>query len=209
MNNLPTCLRCTYELRDDETGRQLCFRCEDRAAQNLAAIPGPRGLYAQLAQHLQRGSSSGGPAVSGSKAAPAPLRLDVLNLQSAGGPVLGPLEGWVRVWEEAGHADLNEAGSLQQRVDHACRTLRYNLRWAAEAGPAVDEFVHELEVVERTLRGTTGGEKPPRRIVVTCPCEQPLRVTLDTRGLTCPRCRTEYGHSEVLRLPLAERRAAA
>ncbi|HEY9373948.1 hypothetical protein [Streptomyces sp.] len=209
MNDIPTCIRCAYDLRDDETGRQLCGRCEDRAAQQLAAIPGPRGLYAQLAHHLQRGGSSGGPTVSGSKAAPAPLRLDILNLQTAGGPVLGPLEGWVRVWEEAGHAELNEAGTLQQRVDHACRTLRYNLRWFAEQGPAPDEFARELEAIHRTLTGVTGGQKPPRRITVTCPCEQPLRITLNVQALTCPKCRTEYGHSEVLRLPLANGRAAA
>ena len=209
MNHMPACIRCTYELRDDETGRQLCGRCEDRAAQQLAAIPGPRGLYAQLAHHLQRGGSTGGPAVSGSKAAPAPLRIDVVSLQAASGSVLAPLETWVRDWETYGHADLNEAGTLQQRVDHACRTLRYNLRWCAEAHPAADEFVRELEAIHRTLTGITGGEKPPRRITVTCPCEQPLRITLNVQALTCPRCRTEYGHSEVLRLPLAERRAAA
>lgn len=209
MNDFPACTRCAHDLRDDELGRLLCLRCEDRAAQQLAAIQGPRGLYAQLAYHLQRGGNSGGPAVSGSKAAPAPLRVDVLSLQCAGGPVLGPLEGWVRVWEDAGHAELNEGGSLQERVDHACRTLRYNLRWAAEQHPAVDEFVKELDIIHRTLTGITAGEKPPRTVTVTCPCQQTLRVTLDVRALTCPSCRTEYGHSEVLRLPLAERRAAA
>ena len=209
MNDFPACTRCAHDLRDDELGRLLCLRCEDRAAQQLSAIQGPSGLYAQLAHHLQRGGSSGGPAVSGSKAAPAPLRVDVLSLQCAGGPVLGPLEGWVRVWEDAGHAELDEGGSLQERVDHACRTLRYNLRWAAEQFDAADAFVAELNTIHRTLTGITAGEKPPRHVVVTCPCQQPLRVTLDVRGLTCPGCRTEYGHSEILRLPLADRRAAA
>ncbi|MFF7443721.1 hypothetical protein [Streptomyces sp. NPDC008122] len=61
----------------------------------------------------------------------------------------------------------------------------------------------------RTLSRTVTGERAPRRIAVTCPCQQTLRITLDVRGLTCPGCRTEYGHSEVLRLPLAGRRAAA
>ncbi|MFG2328284.1 hypothetical protein ACGFMM_01525 [Streptomyces sp. NPDC048604] len=209
MNAFPTCLRCTYELRTDEQGRQLCFRCEDRTARHLAAIPGPHGLYAQLAHHLQRGGNSGGPAVSGSKTAPIPLRIDVVSLQAASGQVLGPLETWVRDWETYGHADLNEAGTLQQRVDHACRTLRYNLRWCAEVHPAADEFVREVGDITRTLAGITGGEKPPRKIPVACPCGNVIRTTLNTRGETCRGCRTEYGHSEVLRLPLADRRAAA
>ncbi|MBX9425463.1 hypothetical protein [Streptomyces lateritius] len=209
MTHFPACTRCAHDLRDDELGRRLCGRCEDRAAQQLAAIQGPRGLYAQLANHLERGGSSGGPAVSGSKAAPAPLRVDVLSLQCAGGPVLGPLEGWVRVWEDARHAELNEGGGLQERVDHACRTLRYNLRWAAEEFDAADEFAAELHTIHRTLTGITAGEKPPRHVTVTCPCQQPLRITLDVQALTCPGCRTEYGHGEILRLPLAERRAAA
>jgi hypothetical protein len=31
---------------------------------------------------------------------------------------------------------------------------------------------------------------------------------VDTAGIRCPACSTQYGHSEALRLPLAERRAA-
>ena len=35
-----------------------------------------------------------------------------------------------------------------------------------------------------------------------------LEPHLDTAGVRCPDCSTQYGHSEALRLPLAERRAA-
>ncbi|MFJ6579287.1 hypothetical protein ACIQMY_25410 [Streptomyces sp. NPDC091368] len=206
MNDLDTCLRCTRDLRDHELGRYLCSPCEDRTALHLGAIP---GLFERLGDHLHRGSGGNGPAVSGSKSAPAPLRIGILDLQTERGPVLGPLETWVRDWEEAGYAEVNEAGAAIDRVTHACRTLRFNLSRAVAQHPAIDECADEVASIWRTLTRITTGETAPRKIAVTCPCQQTLRITLDTRGETCPRCGAEYGHSEVLRLPLAERRAAA
>ena len=204
MSDMPTCTRCARDLRDDELSRFLCRICEDRTAAALVAIP---ALYSQLSQHLQRGAATG-PAVSGSKTAPLPLRIDVLDAQMETGPILGPLQAWVRDWEYRGHAELAETGPLQERVAGACRTLRYNLGWAVEHHAAADEFANEVAAMHRTLQGMTGGERPARLITVTCPCQQVIRITLNVRDVTCPACRTEYGHAEVLRLPLAERRAA-
>ncbi|MFE6815978.1 hypothetical protein [Streptomyces sp. NPDC057677] len=206
MNDLPTCTCCRRDLRDYERGRYACTVCEDRIAVHLGAIP---GLFERLDDHLARGSAGSGPAVSGSKTAPAPCRMDVLNLRTAAGPVLAPLETWVRDWSEAGYAEIGERGSSVARVTHACRTLRFNLSHAVAKHEALDEFAGEVASIWRTLTRIVEGETPPRRIAVTCPCEQTLRITLDTRGETCPRCGAEYGHSEVLRLPLADRRAAA
>lgn len=205
MNESTHCTRCPRELRDDEAGRYLCRPCEDAMSRELAAIP---GLYQQLNGHLQRGSSTG-PAVSGSKTAPAPLNESILNLMCAGGPVLGPLEGWVRVWEDDGHAEVNEAGTLQDRVTHACRTLRFNLGWAIENHGAIDEAAEEISGIHRALKGITSGERPARRLHAQCPCGRSLPFTLNTRGETCRSCGAEYGHGEILRLPLADRRAAA
>lgn len=206
MNDLATCLRCTSHLRDHELGRHLCCRCEALVADALTEIP---KLYSRLGDHLYRGASNG-PAVSGSKAAPLPLRVDVLDLQMEKGPVLAVLQGWVRDWEFYGHAELAETDTLQERVNGACRTLRYNLGWAVIHHPAADEFTDEVLSAHRALDRVVNGEAPPRKVAVTClRCQQTLRITLDTRGETCPRCGTEYGHSEVLRLPLADRRAAA
>lgn len=206
MNDLPTCTCCRRDLRDYELGRYACTPCEDRIAVRLGAIP---GLFERLGDHLARGSAGGGPAVSGSKTAPAPCRIDVLNLRTAAGPVLAPLETWARDWEEAGYAEIGERGSSVARVTHACRTLRFNLSQAVAKHPALEEFAGEVSSIWRTLSRIVEGEAPPRKIAVTCPCKQTLRITLDTRGETCPRCGAEYGHSEVLRLPLADRRAAA
>ncbi|MFB8033419.1 hypothetical protein ACFC5Z_10750 [Streptomyces sp. NPDC056004] len=63
---------------------------------------------------------------------------------TAGGPVLGPLEAWVWDWREHGRAEVCEAGTLQQRLDHTVRTLRFNLEWAAANHPAIDGFAREV-----------------------------------------------------------------
>ncbi|MGW1015619.1 hypothetical protein [Streptomyces niveus] len=203
------CTICHRDLAADETARYACRYCTERVDRQLLELAGPRGLYARLGARLAPGSGSGGPAVSGSRTAPVPLRLDVLNLLTAGGPVLGPLETWVRDWEARGRAEMDEAGTLQQRVNHACATLRFNLEWAVTNHPAFDEFAREIHLMHRQCTVHVAGEKPPRAIPVTCPCGAVLRVGLDTPGVRCYGCQTQYGHSEVLRLPMAERRAAA
>ena len=217
----PCCTACRTPLWDTELGRYACRYCTERADQNLRVIAGPpiyvgdgskrklvSGFYAALSGRLMPGRGGDGPCVSGSRTAPVPVRMDILNLMTAGGPILGPLETWVRDWEAHGRAEMCEAGTLQQRVDHAVSTLRFNLEWAATRHPAVDEFVREVGLIRRQCEGQVSGEKPPRRIPVTCPCGQILRVTIDTDHARCPGCGVDYGHSELLDLPLASRAAA-
>lgn len=201
------CTICTSVLFADERG-YACRPCVERIDRQLRALAGPEGLYALLSAQLAPGAGNGGPAVSGSRTAPVPLRLEVLNLMTAGGPVLGPLETWVRDWETRGRADMYEAGTLQQRVDHAVGTLRFNLAWAAANHPAVDEFAREVHLMWRVCERQITGERAARTVPVACPCGQTLRVTLDTAGVRCGGCSTAYGHSEVLQLPLAARAAA-
>lgn len=205
MNDLPTCTCCRRELRDHETGRYLCSLCEDEASAQLAAIP---VLFAQLDQHLAHGSSNG-PAVSGSKTAPPPLRIHILNLQTERGPVLAPLEIWVRDWEEGGYAEVNEAGTVTDRLTHACRTLRFNLARAVCHHEFVHEFAEEVFKIHRLLDGITSGEKPARELQAQCPCGGTFPFTLNTRSGNCRACGIGYSHGEIMRLPLAERRAAA
>lgn len=203
------CTICHRGLYADELGRYACSPCADRIDGQLRALAGPKGLYARLSAQLAPRAGSGGPAVSGSRTAPVPLRLEILNLMTAGGPVLGPLETWVRDWREHGRAEVCEAGTLQQRVDHAVRTLRFNLQWAVASHAAVDEFAREVSLIYRQCEAQVSGERRPRVIPVACPCGQTLRVTLDTPGCRCPRCGTQYGHSQLMDLPLADRQIAA
>jgi hypothetical protein len=204
----PTCTICLSALYADEFAHQACRPCTDRVDHNLRALAGPDGLYARLTHSLHPGSGAGGPAVSGSRTAPLPVRLDPLSLAARGG-VVTILQTWLVDWFELLEFRYPRwEGDLQQQCDDVVKRLRTNLRWAAETHPAFAEFADEVGRLKRQCETASGGEKPPRRVPVQCGCGHVLRVTLDTAGVRCPGCETSYGHSEVLQLPLAERRAA-
>jgi hypothetical protein len=203
----PTCCLCRSGLYDDELDRQACLPCVRRADENLSALAGVRGLYAQLGQQLAPGSGSSGPAVSGSRAAPIPVRLEPLSLLAKGG-VVTILQTWVDDWADHGRAHRTCGGTLQQQLDAAVQTLRFNLDWASAQHLAFAEFAHEVQQIRRQCEGQITGERAPRRIGVACGCGQTLRITLDTTKVVCPACAQQYGHTEALSLPLAQRAAA-
>ncbi|WP_257034617.1 hypothetical protein [Streptomyces sp. 1222.2] len=119
------------------------------------------------------------------------------------------LQTWLIDWhEQLDYRHPRWDGDLQQQCDQVVKRLRILLPWAAERHGAFDEFANELASLKRQAEAATGGEKPPRRVGVSCTCGHTLRVTLDTAGVRCPACSTQYGHSEALQLPLAVRRAA-
>lgn len=219
-DDTPRCTNCRSLLRDHEAGRYACTRCQHRADDNLLALAGPvtyqgggrerqvvSGFYAALAGALTPGSGNGGPSVSGSRSAPLPLRLQPLSLMARGG-VVTILQTWAEDWASYGHASPAGGGTLQQQCDEAVATLRFNLDWAARSHPAFAEFAGELEHIVRACWAQISGDRPPRRVTVACPCGGTLRVTLDTPGARCSSCGTQYGHSEVLQLPMADRAAA-
>lgn len=202
------CTVCHSDLYPDEMTHQACRPCTGRVGQHLRALPGPDGLYARLSASLAPGSGSGGPAVSGSRTAPIPVRLNPLSLAARGG-VVTILQTWLIDWFELLEFRYPRwQGDLQQQCDDVVHRLRVNLNWAAETHPAFAEFALEVAQLRRQCEAAIGGEKPPRKVGVSCACGHTLRVTLDTAGVRCPGCSTQYGHSEALQLPLAERRAA-
>ncbi|MYR84053.1 hypothetical protein GTY41_03615 [Streptomyces sp. SID685] len=203
---LPQCIVCTRDLRDTET--QTCRLCTERVAGHLRLLAGADGLYARLADSLAPGSGSGGPAVSGSRTAPLPVRLGPLSLAARGG-VVTILQTWLVDWHDLlGYQHPRWDGDLQQQLDQAVGRLLNLLPWAAEHHGAFDEFCSEVASLVHQSRAATGEEGAPRRIGVQCTCGRTLKVTLDTAGVRCAGCSAQYGHSEALRLPLAERRAA-
>ncbi|MFJ4738738.1 hypothetical protein [Streptomyces sp. NPDC088775] len=208
MNESTTCLICHRGLHADELGRYACHPCERRIDRDLMAIAGPTGLYARVSLRITPGSGGGGPAVSMTRTPGTPTNLDVLSYISSGG-LVSELESWVEDWSTYGLARPCQGGRLQHRVDWAVGTLRLNLARAVERHPAIDDFAVELAKIRRRCEGVISQERTPRRFGVLCPCSQTLRVTLDTPGCRCPQCGTQYGHSEVMDLPLAERRIAA
>jgi hypothetical protein len=198
---------CPRQLLDQETGRYICLPCEHRIDQDLRKLAGPAGLYARLCLRIQPGrGGSDGPVVSGTPGRQLPGG-EPLNLTANGG-IVSTLETWVEDWASYGLARRSSGGRLQHRVDVAVETLRLNLTRAASRHPALDEFGREIQQAARQIEAIISGERAPRRIPVTCPCGTIRSVTLDTDGFECRGCGTEYGHSEALKLTVAERRAA-
>jgi hypothetical protein len=177
--------------------------CRDRIAANLRELP---QLYRQLGDALQPGRR-GGDGRTGSRSAPLPCNPEALDLRSRGG-IEGVVGGWARDLCERERWDIPAYQSVQAVVDWSCSILLHNLGVLCDEHPAVREFAAEIAQTAGQARRIITGEKPPRRVGVTCSCGHTLRVTLDSAGVRCPACSTQYGHSEALQLPLAERRAA-
>lgn len=203
----PTC-GCGRQLRHDELDRVACRLCQERADTALRQLPGPNGLYAQLATRLAPGRGGDGPAVSVSRTAPLPLRLEPLSLMARGG-VVTVLQTWQTNWHELlGWRHPRWNGGLQQQLDDVVRALRTNLEWAASNHPAFWEFSVEITGLVRQCERQVTGERKERPIAVACQCGTVLHVTVSTSGKRCPGCSTQYDRSAVLDLPLAQRAAA-
>ncbi|MFE6597208.1 hypothetical protein ACFU9O_02465 [Streptomyces albidoflavus] len=199
------CVVCLSDLWQDELGRMACRRCTLRISDDLAALP---SLYVQLGGALMPGSGAGGPAVSGSRTAPLPLRLAPLSLAARGG-VVTVLQTWlVDVHELLGYPHPRWEGDLAGQCRQVVARLQLLLPWIAENHPAVDDFAHEVRRTRAECEQVISGERPVRTVAVACPCGAVLRITLDTLGRRCV-CGAQYGQAELRDLPLAERRVAA
>lgn len=202
----PTCCICSTALYDTELGT--CRPCTERVDQNLRALAGPDGLYARLADSLHPGSSSGGPAVSGSRTAPLPVRLQPLSLAARGG-VVTILQTWLIDWHETlGYRHPRWDGDLQQQCDQVVKRLRVLLPWAAEEHGAFSEFALETGQLRRQCEAATGGERGPRWFGVTCECGATLKITIESPGKRCQACGAQYDRRSLFDLQLAARRAA-
>jgi hypothetical protein len=203
----PTC-GCGRLLRHDELGRTSCHLCQERADNALRQLPGPDGLYAQLATRLAPGRGGDSVVVSASRTAPLPLRLEPLSLMARGG-VVTILQTWLTDWhEQLGWRHPRWNGGLQQQCDDVVKALRVNLEWAASSHPAFGEFGQEVSTLVRQCERQITGERQERPIAVACPCGATLKVTVSTPGARCHGCATQYARTDVLDLPLATRSAA-
>lgn len=200
---------------DDATDAQPCAVCDSparqrvhngcrqRMADNLRELP---HLYRQLGDALTPGRR-GGDGRSGTRTPPIPCNAEALELRARGG-IEGVVGGWARDLCEREEWDVPAYQSVQAVVDWSCAILLANLGMICDEHEAVREIASELRQTVGQAQRITTGEKPPRRVPVSCPCGHVLRVTLDTAGVRCPGCSAQYGHSEALQLPLAERRTA-
>ena len=202
--NLDDAPEATFCAVCDKPARQRVHRgCRQRMADALRELP---QLYRDLAEALMPSRRGDGPAVSGTPGRGLPGG-DALDLRARGG-IEGIVGGWARDLCEQERWDLPENLSVEAIVDWACALLLANLDVICDEHPAVKEFAHELATTVGQADRVISGEKQPRKIGVSCNCGRTLKITIDTAGVRCPACSAQYGHSEALRLPLAERRAA-
>ncbi|MER6488778.1 hypothetical protein ABT264_35180 [Streptomyces virginiae] len=197
----------------NDTYCELCFRpaatrvhdgCKQKIRENLDQLP---GLYAALADALQPTRSGDSGRASSGRTAPIPCNLEALDLRARGG-IEGVLATWAADLCEREQWQLPQYGTIEAAVDGYADLLRRNLDMICDEHPAVREFAAEIRQIVGQASRLTTGEKPARRIPVQCGCGTVLRITIDTPGARCPGCETQYGHAEVLQLPMAERAAA-
>lgn len=206
MNETVNCLVCTRELWEDELGRYACKPCERRIGDTLASLAGPGGLYARLCLRIQPASRSAGQTVSGSRTAPIPASLAVLDLTSNGG-LVSVLEDWVTAWAAHGLATVGTGGRLQYRVDRAVATLRLNLPQAVYRYEPIADFATEIRRLQGQCEHLVNGVGPIE-FLVQCSCGHTIRATLETPHAACRGCGQEYDKAELLRLPVLDRTAA-
>lgn len=191
----PTCVGCSHVLRPDEqeSGRLVCRNCEDEVKENLNALVGPDGLFAQLVwlgtDALTPGSrrSNSDPAVKTSKtSAPSPVRLQAVNLLGAGG-VVHTLQRWVGIWyKELGFrqpvwrgqhhfvvylAPGNKPVRRPGQLDNTVLVLLNNLPWAVEHREDFRQFKQDVWRFVEDARSAIDPtiERPPQIMVGRCP----------------------------------------
>lgn len=205
-----TCVVCTKRRLAPEQ-RQVCQPCRTRLADHLAAIP---DLAGQLSEALEPGTSHG-QRVTGSREAPLPLRIDVLDLSLPGArpapvhdphgdqggmlPVAARLDQWVRDWRDSLWPDHRlPAPTVAGLADW----LRHRLDVACDRHPAVDEFADEMRQVVADLRGVLGLRRLRHRLPAPCPdCD--MRTLYRDDGadyVECGMCHRLWTEAEYARL---------
>ncbi|WP_406730923.1 hypothetical protein [Streptomyces sp. NBC_01794] len=170
---------------------------------NLEALP---ALYRDLAHVLQPGRR-GGDGRAGTRTAPIPCSLDVVDLRARGG-IEGVIGGWARDLCERENWTVPEYTSVEAIVDWGTKTLLTNLVMICDEHPAVREIADELRQTTAQARRLITGETPPIRIPVACCCGNILKVSLDMDGIRCPRCQEQYDHQAMLKLTPTRKAAA-
>jgi hypothetical protein len=131
---------------------------------------------------------SNAPRVQGSREAPVPIRVDVVDLLGPARTVTSAtaelayaeqdddqvgylsaatvLDGWCRDW-----AETRQESTPSPQVDLQCRYLADRLDWALAEHPAVDEFAGELGDLWHTLRRAAGLTMPRPEPCPGVPCK--------------------------------------
>ncbi|MDX2528019.1 hypothetical protein [Streptomyces europaeiscabiei] len=216
-----TAPHCARQLREHEltTAQQLCDPCIHRARDILASIPAALTVLHGSLQRERRGDTGR----AGTRTAPTPGRLDVLNLlgpaavgrihdpygqahadQCGDRPLTDVLIGWVRLIVEERH--VNAPASLA--AADLAGWLTGQLTWSVQQ-PWAGEYVGELRDLDRVLRGIMRIDTRTRPVPRPCPsCDLLYLSQVDwDRYIRCSGCGGCWTVDELN--DDAERRAAA
>jgi len=197
----PVCVtpRCNRRLWVAEAGRWACRPCEDITTERIAELP---GLFRQLdsTAALMKGArraSSGG---SGTRTAPIPPRLDVLNLVGPGG-VAASLSAIEDSWRKVlGWTVAPWRGSPAQAVPQQAKFLADNLLWACGSYEEVGADIDVLRRLHGEMTALVNDERRPGRVQIgNCPvrvedepCWAPLTARADSHRVRCDGCGTRW-----------------
>lgn len=190
---------------------QVCDGCRARLGRDLAEIA---KLHAVLPDLMEPGRA-GTQRVSGTREAPLPLRVDVLDLslplrgaeaisdphgdQTGHLPVVAVLDQWARDWRDT--RDQGERLPVPT-VPELVRWLANRLGWACDQHPAVDEFATEVDQKLTELRGVHGLTRLRHRLPAPCPSCELLAVYRDDGAdwIECGGCGRLWSEAEWARL---------
>ncbi|MET9909706.1 hypothetical protein ABZZ74_23375 [Streptomyces sp. NPDC006476] len=199
----PTCLApgCGRELwtAEVEAGRRVCRPCEDRTAARIAELP---ALFRQLdtTASLMKGARRATNGSSGSRTAPIPPRLDVLNLVGPGG-VAARLSAIEDAWRQTlGWTVAPWRGNPAQAVPDLAAFLANNLLWACSGYEEIGQDVDDLRRLHGECVALVNDERRPGRVQIgNCPisvdgslCWTPLTATAASHRVRCGGCGTRW-----------------
>ena len=200
-------MKCVIDGVTELEAGQVCRRCEYREADRLDQIV---TMHAQLGDWLEPGTTAV-QRVSGSREAPLPLRVDVLDLaaparvlrirgyfddQMGEIAVASVLDSWVRDW-----IDLRSHGGRGENlpvpvVATLAVWLRNRLPWAVVEHLAIDEYSGEIQALWYSLRRAVG-DMPVHPERLWTPCRDCEQLTLarhpgEDRPIRCVNCRLAW-----------------
>lgn len=201
------CTHCLRLLHADELQRRACRVCEDRATEQVRALP---GLYQQLEAVLQPGHAGGsGGRVSVGRSAPLPVALQPLSLRGPGG-IVSMLLGIEQRWRiELDWTYLPQRGGYEATLAGTAKVVADNLPWACDQYELVADDLKLIGSLHGQAHAAVTGERDVRVPVGVCPtvsegsgavCGERLKVSPWALTIRCGGCGTQWGREDWLRL---------
>ncbi|MEH0417824.1 hypothetical protein [Streptomyces sp. B21-083] len=197
----PVCVtpNCNRQLWVAEATRWACRPCEDKTTARITELP---ALFRQLdtTAALMKGASRINGGGSGSRTAPIPPRLDVLNLVGPGG-VAARLSAIEDSWRAVlGWTVAPWRGNPAEAVPGLATFLANNLLWACSSYGEVGQDIDDLRRLHAECTALVNDERRPGRVQIgNCPvrvgdrvCWTPLTATAASHRVRCGGCGTRW-----------------